>query len=201
MEPVDVTAVVKGGLGLARGPRGAILVRGALPGERVVPVLEGRHGGAELARVGRLVSASPDRREAPCPHGRAGCGGCGWQHVEPATQLDLKRAMVADALRRQGGRPDLEVRVGPGLADTAFRTTLEANGWRHLSSTMASGKGTTQVYDKSGNSLQIIIYEGFYYTWVELSTTKVIAGALASPTAPMPTAAPLPATPVPPVRQ
>jgi hypothetical protein len=60
----------------------------------------------------------------------------------------------------------------------AFRTTLEANGWRHLSSTTSSGKGTTQVYEKAGNSLQVLIYEGmFWYTWVELSATRVVGSA------------------------
>jgi hypothetical protein len=42
--------------------------------------------------------------------------------------------------------------------------TSESNGWRHLSSTTAADKGTTQVYDKAGSSLQVLIYEGWYYT-------------------------------------
>jgi hypothetical protein len=63
---------------------------------------------------------------------------------------------------------------------------------------MASGKGTTQVYDKPGNSLQVNIYEGIYYTYVELSATKVVGGALASPSS---TPVPAAATPVPPARQ
>ena len=39
----------------------------------------------------------------------------------------------------------------------------------------AADKGTTQVYEKSGASLQILIYEGWYYTWVEVSATRVVA--------------------------
>jgi hypothetical protein len=121
--------------------------------------------------------------------------------VPKGLTVDMDKSTIIESPSVKAARIFYKGRLEPESLATAFRTTLEANGWRHLSSTMASGKGTTQVYDKSGNSLQIIIYEGFYYTWVELSTTKVIAGALASPTAPMPTAAPLPATPVPPVRQ
>ena len=71
-----------------------------------------------------VLEASPGRRTPPCPHGRAGCGGCGWQHVEPDEQLALKRELVADALRRQGGRSDLPVRLGPTLAVDGFRTTV-----------------------------------------------------------------------------
>jgi hypothetical protein len=59
----------------------------------------------------------------------------------------------------------------------AFRTTLEANGWRHLSSTTSADKGTTQVYEKGGNSLQLMIYEGIYYTWVEVSATRVLTAS------------------------
>lgn len=58
---------------------------------------------------------------------------------------------------------------------TAFRTTLEANGWRHISSTSVPSQGTTQVYEKGGNSLQVRIWEGWWYTWVEVTTTRVLA--------------------------
>src|SRR5438093_5806085 len=38
----------------------------------------------------------------------------------------------------------------------AMRTTLEANGWRHVSSTSAADHGITQVYEKSsGSSLEV----------------------------------------------
>jgi len=57
---------------------------------------------------------------------------------------------------------------------------LEANGWRHVSSTTSSSKGTTQVYEKQDSSLQIMIYEGWYYTWTEVSTTRIVG----RPTAP-----------------
>jgi hypothetical protein len=72
------------------------------------------------------------------------------------------------------------------IVSVAFRTTLEANGWKHLSSTTASDKGTTQVYEKSGSSLQVLIYESWYYTWVEMSATRMVgqaAAALRSPRA------------------
>jgi hypothetical protein len=38
----------------------------------------------------------------------------------------------------------------------------------------AADKGTTQVYDKAGSSLQVLIYEGWYYTWAEVSATRII---------------------------
>jgi hypothetical protein len=117
--------------------------------------------------------------------------------VPKGLSVDMEKSTIIESPSVKAARIFYKGRLEPESLATAFRTTLEANGWRHLSSTMASGKGTTQVYDKPGNSLQIVIYEGIYYTWVELSATKVVSGALAAPgAAPIPTA-----TPVPPVRQ
>jgi len=68
-------------------------------------------------------------------------------------------------------------RIEPDSLGVAFRTTLEANGWRHLTSTTSSSKGTTQVYEKMGNSLQVLIYEGIYYTWVEVSASRLVSAS------------------------
>ena len=65
-------------------------------------------------------------------------------------------------------------RLEPASVAIVLRTTLEANGWRHVSSTTAASKGTTQVYEKADSSLQALIYEGWYYTWVELSATRLV---------------------------
>jgi hypothetical protein len=38
------------------------------------------------------------------------------------------------------------------------------------------------VYEKAGNSLQVLIYEGFFwYTWVEVSATRVVGSAPQAP--------------------
>jgi hypothetical protein len=117
--------------------------------------------------------------------------------VPKGLTVDSDKSTIIESPSVKAARIFYKGRLEADSLATAFRTTLEANGWRHLSSTTASGKGTTQIYDKTGNSLQIVIYEGIYYTWVEMSATKVISGALAAPAAaPVPTA-----TPVPPIRQ
>jgi type IV pilus biogenesis protein CpaD/CtpE len=55
---------------------------------------------------------------------------------------------------------------------TATRTTLEANGWRHVSSTTVSKHGTTQVFEKAGSSLEVHLWEGWWYTYVELTASR-----------------------------
>jgi hypothetical protein len=56
----------------------------------------------------------------------------------------------------------------------AIRSTLEANGWRHVSSTKSSQHGTTQVYEKDGDSLQVLLWEGLWYTYAEYTTGRVV---------------------------
>lgn len=74
----------------------------------------------------------------------------------------------------------------------ALRTTLEENGWRHVSTTSAAGHGTTQVYDKGGASLQVQVWEGWWWTYVEMNASRATPGpgqpALGQP----PTARPTP---------
>jgi hypothetical protein len=57
---------------------------------------------------------------------------------------------------------------------TAIRSTLEANGWRHVSSTKSSQHGTTQVYEKDGDSLQVQLWEGLWFTYAEYTTGRVL---------------------------
>jgi hypothetical protein len=71
-------------------------------------------------------------------------------------------------------------RVEPVSLGNAMRSTLEANGWRHVSSATAGEKGTTQVYEKPGNSLQVRVWEGLYYTYVELTASRTLASATTS---------------------
>ena len=60
---------------------------------------------------------------------------------------------------------------------TAIRNTLEANGWRHVSSTKSAQHGTTQVYEKGGDSLQVQLWEGMWYTYAEYTTGRVMTRA------------------------
>ena len=71
-------------------------------------------------------------------------------------------------------------RVEPVSLGNAMRSTLEANGWRHVSSATAGDKGTTQVYEKPGNALQVRVWESWYYTYVELTASRTLTSAATS---------------------
>ncbi len=58
----------------------------------------------------------------------------------------------------------------------AMRTTLEANGWRHVSSTTGP-HGVLQVYEKAGSSLEVRLWEGWWFTYVELTASRALPAA------------------------
>jgi tRNA/tmRNA/rRNA uracil-C5-methylase (TrmA/RlmC/RlmD family) len=102
---VTVGAVAHGGHCVARYEGRVVFVRHALPGERVVVrVTEDRQPGFCRADAVRVLEASVHRVPRPCPHSGPGlCGGCDWQHVDPAEQRRLKAAVVREQLVRLGG--------------------------------------------------------------------------------------------------
>lgn len=122
-----ITGIAAGGDAIAREPSGRVVfVTGALPGELVaVDVVEERKDFAR-ATVAAVVDAAPGRRSVPCAHAADGCGGCGWMHVDPAVQRDLKVRIVEDALRRVGHLDGVAVGKRVPLPDTGFRTTVRA---------------------------------------------------------------------------
>ncbi len=65
-------------------------------------------------------------------------------------------------------------RIEPDSLATALRATLEANGWRHVSTTRSAAHGIDQVFTKDANSLQVLLWEGIYYTYVELTASRAI---------------------------
>jgi len=74
----------------------------------------------------------------------------------------------------QAGREVYRGRVELESLATATRTTLEANGWRHLSTTKTAQHGINQVYEKQGTSLQVLLWEGWIYTYAEYTTARVL---------------------------
>jgi hypothetical protein len=95
--------------------------------------------------------------------------------VPKGLTVDLNKSTIIESPTVKAARLFYKGRVEIESLALAFRTTLEANGWRNISATTASNKGITQIYEKTGSSLQVQIYEGWYYTWVEMSATRAVS--------------------------
>jgi 23S rRNA (uracil1939-C5)-methyltransferase len=124
VEVVRAERLVAGGAALSRRDDGRIvLVDDALPGE-LVEVVVGRRHGADRGSIVRIVEPSPDRITPRCPHVADGCGGCDLAPLGYDAQLEAKRDLVTDSLRRLGRWREPVVHAGPALDPWGFRTTL-----------------------------------------------------------------------------
>lgn len=96
-------AMAHGGAALGRHEGRIVFVPYAIPGERLrVEIVEDK-GRFANARIVEIVEPSPDRAEPPCPHFGPGlCGGCSFQHITYERQLEIKRNVVQDQLKRIG---------------------------------------------------------------------------------------------------
>jgi tRNA/tmRNA/rRNA uracil-C5-methylase (TrmA/RlmC/RlmD family) len=122
---LEVGEAAQGGWCVAREPSGrVVLVRHALPGERVLAQVTDSTARLARADAVQVLAASPDRVEPRCPHAHpGGCGGCDWQHASPEAQRRLKAAVISQQLRRIAGL-DREVTVEALPGDPA------GLGWR-----------------------------------------------------------------------
>lgn len=120
---------VAGGEAIARDDDGRVVfVRGALPGELVeVSIAEAKRDFAR-ADVTAVREASADRVTPPCPMRLGGCGGCDWQHLDPSAQLEAKRSVVFDALRRTAKLDAPVVEAGASVSPMGYRTTIRVVG-------------------------------------------------------------------------
>lgn len=93
--------MVYGGAALGHHAGHPVLVPYALPGERVRAETTRVAKGMIHARLLQVLEPSPERVAPPCPcFGR--CGGCHYQQLDAARQLEVKRDILRETLRRVG---------------------------------------------------------------------------------------------------
>lgn len=93
---LDITAIGRRGEGIARHDGGAIFVPLSLPGETVRASIDGERG-----LVQEIVTTSPDRVAACCPH-YGTCGGCQLQHWRGEPYRQWKAGLIETALKARG---------------------------------------------------------------------------------------------------
>ncbi len=123
INPITIKKIINGGFGLARLADGrAILVQRALPGETVDIRISGEKKSYLQGVATRIHSGHPGRIHPECPY-YGDCGGCDLQHCDYATQLTVKKAIIADLLQRHPSpalRDAVPLLVEPLPSETAF---------------------------------------------------------------------------------
>lgn len=121
---VEIRDLAHGGAGVGKAvdsdEQRVWFVEGALPGERVAVARDAEHKRWLRGHTLEVLTAAPERVEPPCPIADR-CGGCGWQHVDPAAQARFKAGIVAGQLRRVPGIDKLEIKAVASPAALGYR--------------------------------------------------------------------------------
>ena len=95
-----IEGLAAGGDGLGHAPDGRVVfVPFTAPGDRVRVAIGMRRARWMRGEVTLLLEPGPGRTDPLCPVFGV-CGGCDWQHLAYATQLEAKRTILCDAIER-----------------------------------------------------------------------------------------------------
>ncbi|PYJ82837.1 MAG: hypothetical protein DME73_03995 [Verrucomicrobia bacterium] len=128
---LKITDVAFGGKGVARENGKAVFIPFTIERELVSAKITREKKQFAEAEVVDLRQRSRYRVDPPCPYfGR--CGGCAYQHIDYAHQLEIKTRQVRDVLKRIGKLDDVPMRpIIPSPLPYAYRnrvTVHAANG-------------------------------------------------------------------------
>jgi len=123
---IDLTANSFGGDCIGRLPDGkTVFVPFGIAGERVEIAIGENKSKYARGRIRRILSASPKRIQPRCVH-FGECGGCHYQHLAYADQLELKHSIVMDQLKRIGKFENPPVKaIIPSPLEWNYRNTVQ----------------------------------------------------------------------------
>lgn len=107
------------GEGVARIDGKVVFIPFAIPGELLEVEITEKKKTFSRGKIVRIIEPSIDRVQAPCPY-YYDCGGCSYQHLNYARELELKQQIVKDCVERIG---KLQVPVLPVIG--------MGNPWRY----------------------------------------------------------------------
>ena len=129
---LSIEKVAHGGHFIARHNGAVIFVRHAIPGEQCTIEITSTGSSFNRADVVSVSNPSEFRVEAPCQFAhRLGCGGCDFQHIDPAYQRRLKSDVITEQFSRIA-KMQIQVEVEEVGPSTGWRTraiaTTNRNG-------------------------------------------------------------------------
>jgi 23S rRNA (uracil1939-C5)-methyltransferase len=100
-ETLTIEKLVYGGEGLSRLDGKVVLTPFVLPGEVVRAEIERAKNDLWRGRLIEVLQPAPSRIAPGCPYFQR-CGGCQYQHIDYPFQLEQKREILREVLRRVG---------------------------------------------------------------------------------------------------
>lgn len=98
---VKIEKIVPRGLGLAFAENLTVFVPLTVPSDRLHVRISQIKKRTAFAEIVEIIEPAPKRIEPPCPHFGI-CGGCDFQQMDYATQIEAKVGMIRDCLHRIG---------------------------------------------------------------------------------------------------
>lgn len=126
MVDLDVLDFTFGGDAFGRMEDGKpVFVPFAIPGERVRVRIPTERKDYNIGELVEVLKPSPRRQKPRCPHFGV-CGGCHYQHLEYAHQLEVKNKIVLDQMRRIGKMAEPPVNpIIPSPQEWNYRNSMQ----------------------------------------------------------------------------
>lgn len=122
---LEIESAAFRGKGVAKVDGLAVFVYGTAPGDVVKARIIKKKKNYREAKLLEVLEPSKDRIEPKCQHANV-CGGCSWQHVPYAKQLEYKGQQVADHITRLGGLSDTILHPAMGSeSEFYYRNKME----------------------------------------------------------------------------
>lgn len=101
LEDLEVVDISTEGKAIAKHDGMVVFIEGGVPGDVVDVMVHRKKNNYAEGRVEKIKSFSPFRTKPHCEHFGT-CGGCKWQDLQYAKQLEFKQKYVLDAFTRIG---------------------------------------------------------------------------------------------------
>ena len=130
MRKVYIESMAFKGYGVARIDGKVVFVPYAMIGDEVWIEITEEKKKYFMGRLVQIINPSPWRVNPPCPYvGR--CGGCQWQHIDNSIQVEQKKEILVETLKRLSGMkeiPFISVVPSPKPYDYRIRVQLKVKG-------------------------------------------------------------------------
>jgi 23S rRNA (uracil1939-C5)-methyltransferase len=144
MPEIEISAMTFGPFGVGRNDGKAVMVPGAVAGDRLLVEIVSERRDYAVAKIREIVSASAERRVAPCQY-LPRCGGCDWQHIDYRAQVRFKGEVIARELGHAlGVEIDPVGLVEPAPAEFGYRSRIRLR---------VGAKGVLGFYEAGSNTI------------------------------------------------
>jgi 23S rRNA (uracil1939-C5)-methyltransferase len=98
----QVKSIGKGGQGIVMSSGKPVFIDRVLPGETVEYTITGKRHSVWFGSLRKIIEASKDRVDPPCGY-YSRCGGCNFQHIAYPVQMELKKNILTNNLKKISG--------------------------------------------------------------------------------------------------